>query len=155
MIPLEMFSVSINMPPLGSDGIAYVVGDIDNPALFIELKQGPTHLPLLSLCKGPTCTPERVSIRLSRRPHPIPLRYSALAPIRAQAHGCFSHQRSIAVHEEPDRPQPRLDRHYQGCARLSSLCWKILFPLEPLRAALSTRNAISGQGGRYVGVVVA
>ena len=66
---------------------------------------------------------ECVSIRFARRPPPSPqqvreafLTYTPLA----QTIGCPSAPRhAISVHEEPDRPQPRLDRYYQDGAGVS------------------------------------
>lgn len=66
---------------------------------------------------------ECVSIRFARRPPPSPQQVrEALAAFTpdAQAVGCPSAPRhAIKVHEEPDRPQPRLDRYYQDGAGVS------------------------------------
>ncbi|PBK63430.1 aspartate-semialdehyde dehydrogenase [Armillaria solidipes] len=66
---------------------------------------------------------ECVSIRFARRPPPSPQQVrEALAVFSpdAQALGCPSApRRTIVVHEEPDRPQPRLDRYYQDGAGVS------------------------------------
>ncbi|EIN11030.1 aspartate-semialdehyde dehydrogenase [Punctularia strigosozonata HHB-11173 SS5] len=60
---------------------------------------------------------ECVSVRFARRPPPSPQQVrEALSAYttEAQALGCPSApRRTIFVHEEPDRPQPRLDRDYQ------------------------------------------
>ncbi|KJA13076.1 hypothetical protein HYPSUDRAFT_50019 [Hypholoma sublateritium FD-334 SS-4] len=66
---------------------------------------------------------ECVSVRFARRPPPSPQQVrealAAFAP-DAQALGCPSApRRTIVVHEEPDRPQPRLDRYYQDGAGVS------------------------------------
>lgn len=64
-----------------------------------------------------------VSVRFSRRPPPSPQQVrEALANYtsEAQALGCPSVPRhAITVHEENDRPQPRLDRYYQDGAGVS------------------------------------
>lgn len=66
---------------------------------------------------------ECVSIRFAKRPPPSPQQVrEALANFSpdAQALGCPSAPRhAITVHEEPDRPQPRLDRYYQDGAGVS------------------------------------
>lgn len=66
---------------------------------------------------------ECVSLRFARRPPPSPQQVrEALAAFTpdAQALGCPSAPRhAIMVHEEPDRPQPRLDRYYQDGAGVS------------------------------------
>lgn len=66
---------------------------------------------------------ECVSIRFSRRPPPSPQQVrEALVNFTcdAQTMGCPSAPRhAISVHEEPDRPQPRLDRYYQDGAGVS------------------------------------
>ena len=66
---------------------------------------------------------ECVSLRFARRPPPSPQQVrEALAAFTpdAKALGCPSAPRhAITVHEEPDRPQPRLDRHYQDGAGVS------------------------------------
>jgi aspartate-semialdehyde dehydrogenase len=66
---------------------------------------------------------ECVSVRFARRPPPSPQQVrEALAAFtpEAQALGCPSApRRTITVHEEPDRPQPRLDRYYQDGAGVS------------------------------------
>ena len=66
---------------------------------------------------------ECVSVRFSRRPPPSPQQVrEALAAYSsdAQSLGCPSAPRhTIIVHEEPDRPQPRLDRYYQDGAGVS------------------------------------
>ncbi|KXN89000.1 putative aspartate-semialdehyde dehydrogenase [Leucoagaricus sp. SymC.cos] len=66
---------------------------------------------------------ECVSVRFARRPPPSPQQVrEALAAYTpdAQALGCPSAPRhTITVHEEPDRPQPRLDRYYQDGAGVS------------------------------------
>ncbi|KAF8651095.1 hypothetical protein AX16_004895 [Volvariella volvacea WC 439] len=66
---------------------------------------------------------ETVSIRFSRRPPPSPQQVrevlAAYTP-EAQTIGCPSAPRyAITVHEEADRPQPRLDRYYQDGAGVS------------------------------------
>lgn len=66
---------------------------------------------------------ECVSVRFSRRPPPSPQQVrealTAFTP-DAQALGCPSAPRhAVTVHEEPDRPQPRLDRYYQDGAGVS------------------------------------
>ncbi|KAF8165898.1 aspartate-semialdehyde dehydrogenase [Crassisporium funariophilum] len=66
---------------------------------------------------------ECVSVRFARRPPPSPQQVrealSAFTP-DAQTLGCPSAPRhAITVHEEPDRPQPRLDRYYQDGAGVS------------------------------------
>lgn len=66
---------------------------------------------------------ECVSVRFARRPPPSPQQVrealAAFAP-DAQTLGCPSApRRTIVVHEEPDRPQPRLDRYYQDGAGVS------------------------------------
>ena len=66
---------------------------------------------------------ECVSVRFARRPPPSPQQVrEALAAFTpdAQTLGCPSAPRhTITVHEEPDRPQPRLDRYYQDGAGVS------------------------------------
>lgn len=66
---------------------------------------------------------ECVSIRFARRPPPSPQQVrEALAAFTpdAQTLGCPSAPRhAITVHEEPDRPQPRLDRYFQDGAGVS------------------------------------
>ena len=66
---------------------------------------------------------ECVSVRFSKRPPPSPQQVrEALAAFTpdAQAFGCPSAPRhAITVHEEPDRPQPRLDRYFQEGAGVS------------------------------------
>jgi aspartate-semialdehyde dehydrogenase len=66
---------------------------------------------------------ECVSIRFVRRPAPSPQQVrEALAAYTpyAQTIGCPSAPRhAISVHEEPDRPQPRLDRYFQDGAGVS------------------------------------
>ncbi|KAF9554509.1 aspartate-semialdehyde dehydrogenase [Agrocybe pediades] len=66
---------------------------------------------------------ECVSVRFANRPPPSPQQVrEALAAFTpdAQALGCPSAPRhAIVVHEEPDRPQPRLDRYYQDGAGVS------------------------------------
>lgn len=66
---------------------------------------------------------ECVSVRFSRRPPPSPQQVrEALAAYTpyVQTLGCPSAPRhAITVHEEPDRPQPRLDRYYQDGAGVS------------------------------------
>jgi len=66
---------------------------------------------------------ECVSIRFARRPPPSPQQVrEALAAYTSDAYalGCPSAPRhTIFVHEEPDRPQPRLDRDYQMGAGVS------------------------------------
>ncbi|TEB32272.1 aspartate-semialdehyde dehydrogenase [Coprinellus micaceus] len=63
---------------------------------------------------------ECLSVRFARRPPPSPQQVrEALAAFTpdAKALGCPSAPRhTITVHEEPDRPQPRLDRSYQDGA---------------------------------------
>lgn len=66
---------------------------------------------------------ECVSVRFKQRPPPSPQQVreamSAFTP-DVQAIGCPSAPRhAIFVHEEPDRPQPRLDRYYQDGAGVS------------------------------------
>jgi len=64
-----------------------------------------------------------VSIRFAHRPPPSPQQVrEALVGFTcdAQTLGCPSAPRHIiSVHEEPDRPQPRLDRYYQDGAGVS------------------------------------
>jgi aspartate-semialdehyde dehydrogenase len=66
---------------------------------------------------------ECVSIRFARRPPPSPQQVrEALVAYTPDARtvGCPSAPRhAICVHEEPDRPQPRLDRYYQDGAGVS------------------------------------
>jgi aspartate-semialdehyde dehydrogenase len=66
---------------------------------------------------------ECVSVRFKRRPPPSPQQVrEAMAAYTAdiQAVGCPSAPRhAIFVHEEVDRPQPRLDRYYQNGAGVS------------------------------------
>jgi len=66
---------------------------------------------------------ECVSVRFARRPPPSPQQVRealiAFTP-DAQTLGCPSAPRhAITVHEEPDRPQPRLDRYFQDGAGVS------------------------------------
>ena len=66
---------------------------------------------------------ETVSVRFARRPAPSPQQVrealAAYTPI-VQSVGCASAPRhAIWVHEEPDRPQPRLDRTFQQGAGVS------------------------------------
>ena len=66
---------------------------------------------------------ETVSVRFARRPAPSPQQVrealTAYAPAVLSA-GCPSAPRhAIWVHEEPDRPQPRLDRMFQQGAGVS------------------------------------
>lgn len=64
-----------------------------------------------------------VSVRFARRPPPSPQQVrEAMASYTsdAQTNRCPSAPRhTIYVHEEPDRPQPRLDRYYQDGAGIS------------------------------------
>jgi aspartate-semialdehyde dehydrogenase len=64
-----------------------------------------------------------VSVRFARRPPPSPqqVREAMIAYTpEAQSLGCVSAPRhAISVHEEIDRPQPRLDRDYQQGAGVS------------------------------------
>ncbi|KAK2464837.1 hypothetical protein APHAL10511_003136 [Amanita phalloides] len=66
---------------------------------------------------------ECVSVRFLRRPPPSPQQVrEALAAFTpdVQALGCPSAPRhAIVVHEQPDRPQPRLDRYFQNGAGVS------------------------------------
>ncbi|KAH8096595.1 aspartate-semialdehyde dehydrogenase [Cristinia sonorae] len=66
---------------------------------------------------------ECVSVRFARRPPPSPQQVrEALTAYTSDAYalGCPSAPRhTIFVHEEPDRPQPRLDRDYQRGAGVS------------------------------------
>jgi len=66
---------------------------------------------------------ETVSVRFARRPAPSPQQVrEALASYTpsVQSAGCPSAPRhAIWVHEEPDRPQPRLDRTFQQGAGVS------------------------------------
>jgi len=66
---------------------------------------------------------ETVSVRFARRPAPSPQQVrEALAAFTpdVQSAGCASAPRhAIWVHEEPDRPQPRLDRTFQQGAGVS------------------------------------
>jgi len=66
---------------------------------------------------------ECVSVRFARRPPPSPQQVrEALVAFTpdAQALGCPSAPRhAIVVHEEPDRPQPKLDRYLQDGAGVS------------------------------------
>ena len=61
-----------------------------------------------------------VSVRFARRPAPSPAEVcEALSKYtcEAQTLGCYSAPaQAITVHEEPDRPQPRLDREWQNGA---------------------------------------
>nr|VWP01994.1 STE/STE11 protein kinase [Ganoderma boninense] len=63
---------------------------------------------------------ECVSVRFARRPPPSPQQVrEALQAYTSEAYsiGCPSAPRhTVFVHEEADRPQPRLDRDYQGGA---------------------------------------
>ncbi|KAI0355464.1 aspartate-semialdehyde dehydrogenase [Trametes cingulata] len=63
---------------------------------------------------------ECVSVRFARRPPPSPQQVrEALQAYTSEAYtiGCPSAPRhTVFVHEEPDRPQPRLDRDYQSGA---------------------------------------
>ena len=66
---------------------------------------------------------ETVSVRFARRPAPSPQQVrealTAYTPV-VQSAGCPSAPRhAIWVHEEPDRPQPRLDRMFQQGAGVS------------------------------------
>jgi aspartate-semialdehyde dehydrogenase len=66
---------------------------------------------------------ECVSVRFARRPPPSPQQvrdaFTAYTP-DVKALGCPSAPRhTIEVHEESDRPQPRLDRYYQDGAGVS------------------------------------
>ena len=66
---------------------------------------------------------ETVSVRFARRPAPSPQQVrealTAYTPV-VQSAGCPSTPRhAIWVHEEPDRPQPRLDRTFQQGAGVS------------------------------------
>jgi len=66
---------------------------------------------------------ECVSVRFARRPPPSPQQVRealmAFTP-DVQTFGCPSAPRhAITVHEEPDRPQPRLDRYFQDGAGVS------------------------------------
>ena len=66
---------------------------------------------------------ETVSVRFARRPAPSPQQVrealTAYTPA-VQSAGCPSSPRhAIWVHEEPDRPQPRLDRTFQQGAGVS------------------------------------
>jgi len=66
---------------------------------------------------------ETVSVRFARRPAPSPQQVrealAAYTPV-VQSAGCPSAPRhAIWVHEEPDRPQPRLDRTFQQGAGVS------------------------------------
>lgn len=66
---------------------------------------------------------ETVSVRFARRPPPSPQQVrEALAAYTSDAYalGCPSAPRhTVFVHEEPDRPQPRLDRDFQAGAGVS------------------------------------
>jgi aspartate-semialdehyde dehydrogenase len=66
---------------------------------------------------------ECVSLRFARRPPPSPQQVrEALVAYTSDAHllGCPSAPiHTISVHEEPDRPQPRLDRYFQDGAGVS------------------------------------
>ena len=67
---------------------------------------------------------ECVSVRFWRRPPPSPQQVRealiAFTPDVVQSFGCPSAPRhAITVHEEPDRPQPRLDRYFQDGAGVS------------------------------------
>jgi len=65
---------------------------------------------------------ECVSVKFAHRPPPSPQQVrEALAAYRpATAQGCPSAPlHAITVHEEPDRPQPRLDRNHQEGAGVS------------------------------------
>jgi aspartate-semialdehyde dehydrogenase len=66
---------------------------------------------------------ETVSVRFAQRPAPSPQQvreaFAAYTPL-VQSAGCPSAPRhTIWVHEEPDRPQPRLDRAFQQGAGVS------------------------------------
>lgn len=64
-----------------------------------------------------------VSVRFARRPPPSPQQVrEAMVTFTPEAHsrGCPSAPvHTIVVHEESDRPQPRLDRYYQDGAGVS------------------------------------
>lgn len=62
-----------------------------------------------------------VSVRFARRPPPSPQQVrEALVAYTPDAPPCPSAPvHAIFVHEEPDRPQPRLDRYYQDGAGVS------------------------------------
>ncbi|KAH9939310.1 aspartate-semialdehyde dehydrogenase [Epithele typhae] len=66
---------------------------------------------------------ECVAVRFARRPPPSPQQVrEALQAYTSEAYaiGCPSAPRhTVFVHEEPDRPQPRLDRDYQAGAGVS------------------------------------
>lgn len=66
---------------------------------------------------------EAVSVRFAKRPPPSPqqVREALVAyTTEARALGCPSAPtHAIFVHDEPDRPQPRLDRDYQNGAGVS------------------------------------
>lgn len=66
---------------------------------------------------------ECASVRFSRRPAPSPEQVvEALRNFRCEAQevGCPSApEQAIFVHDEPDRPQPRLDRYFQNGAGVS------------------------------------
>ena len=64
---------------------------------------------------------ECVSVRFARRPPPSPQQVrEALAAFTPDAQDCPSAPRhAIVVHEQPDRPQPRLDRYFQNGASVS------------------------------------
>ena len=64
---------------------------------------------------------ECVSVRFARRPPPSPQQVrEALAAFTPDTQGCPSAPRhAIVVHEQPDRPQPRLDRYFQNGASVS------------------------------------
>jgi aspartate-semialdehyde dehydrogenase len=66
---------------------------------------------------------ECVSVRFARRPPPSPQQVrEALVSYTSDAYalGCPSAPRhTVFVHEEPDRPQPRLDRDFQSGAGVS------------------------------------
>jgi len=64
---------------------------------------------------------ECVSVRFARRPPPSPQQVrEALMAFTPDTQGCPSAPRhAIVVHEQPDRPQPRLDRYFQNGAGVS------------------------------------
>ncbi|KAI0046645.1 aspartate-semialdehyde dehydrogenase [Auriscalpium vulgare] len=101
------------------------IGESDAGAQAFDMHAG-TPLRISASCtrvpviEGHT---ETVSVRFARRPPPSPqqVREALLAYTpEAQTLGCPSAPRhAIYVHEEDDRPQPRLDRNYQQGAGVS------------------------------------
>jgi aspartate-semialdehyde dehydrogenase len=101
------------------------IGDLDDGRKAFDM-HGKNPLRVSAACNrvpvidGHT---ECVSIRFARRPPPSPQQVrEALAAYQpdVQSIGCPSAPRhAIFVHEEQDRPQPRLDRYFQDGAGVS------------------------------------